>query len=266
MQRDDYIEANRKMWNERADIHAKGPVARLAERIQSPDFRTFDDVEKRIFAQIGLKDKAVIQLCCNNGRELISVKKAGAGLCVGVDVSDEFIAQGWQLARLGGVQVDFVRSSVYDLPHELEGEFDLVYITIGALGWLPDLDAFFEIVARLLKPAGQLFVYEMHPILNMFEADKGLVVEASYFQKEPFENRAEPDYLDPSQTVQSVSYWFPHTLSDIIGGCLKHGLALTHFEEYGHDISMEYAAFEDLPKKPPLSFSLVARKNLSAGY
>ncbi|HEX8993304.1 MAG TPA: class I SAM-dependent methyltransferase, partial [Anaerolineales bacterium] len=173
MQRDDYIEANRKMWNERAGIHAKGPVAELAGRIQSPDFSTFDDVEKRIFARIGLKDKTVIQLCCNNGRELISVKKAGAGRCVGVDVSDECIAQGRQLARLSGVQVEFVRSSVYDLPHALEGEFDLVYITIGALGWLPDLEAFFEIVARLLKPAGQLFLYEMHPILNMFEADKG---------------------------------------------------------------------------------------------
>jgi hypothetical protein len=54
-------------------------------------------------------------------------------------------------------------------------------VTIGVLGWLPDLDGFFGVVSRLLRRDGQLFLYDMHPILNMFEVDKGLVVEASYF-------------------------------------------------------------------------------------
>jgi ubiquinone/menaquinone biosynthesis C-methylase UbiE len=260
MQRDDYIEANRKMWNETADIHASGYVKGLAERIKAPDFSTMDVVEKRIIAEIGLKEKAVIQLCCNNGRELISLKKAGAGRCVGVDLSDKFIAQGRQLASLGGVEVEFVRSNVYDLPHGLDGEFDLVYITTGVLGWLPDLNGFFELVSRLLKTDGQLFIYEMHPILDMFEAGKGLVVESSYFRTEPFEDKEVPDYFDPSQVVKSVAYWFPHKLSDIIGGCLANGLRLTQFEEYGHDKSEVYAAFEKLEKKPPLCYSLVARK------
>ncbi len=260
MQRDDYIEANRKMWNETAEIHAKGYAVGLLERVRRRDFSTFDEVEKRIFARIGLKDKAVIQLGCNNGRELISVKKAGAGRCVGVDLSDKFIAQGRQLASVGGVDVEFMRSSVYDLPAELDGAFDLVYVTIGVLGWLPDLDAFFAVIARLLKTDGQLFIYEMHPILNMFQPEKGLVVDASYFRTEPFVDANEPDYLDPQQIVQAVSYWFPHKLSDVIGGCLRHGLSLTHFEEYGKDISEVYAAFEHLENKPPLSYSLVARK------
>ena len=45
-----------------------------------------------------------------------------------------------------------------------------------------------------------------------------------------------------------------------MGGCLSHGLSLTSFEEYGHDISEVYAAFERLSNKPPLSYSFVARK------
>jgi ubiquinone/menaquinone biosynthesis C-methylase UbiE len=260
MERDDYVEANRRRWHETADLHAKGFGARLTERVQAADFSTFDDVEKRIFEQIGLKDKAVIQLACNNGRELISVKKAGAGRCVGVDLSDNLIAQARQLAAQAGVEIQFVCSSVYDLPDVLDGQFDLAYITIGVCGWLPDLDIFWGIVARLLKPDGQLFIYEMHPILDMFDATKGLIVDSSYFRNEPFEVREEPDYLDPSQTVKSASYWFHHKLSDVINGCLLHGLSLTHFEEYGHDLSMEYAAFEEIEKKPPLSYSLVARK------
>lgn len=260
MQRDDYAEANRKHWNEAAGIHARGYDEGFLEGLKSPDFSTFDDVERRIFADIGLKDKAVIQLACNNGRELISVKKAGAGRCVGVDISEEFIGQARELAALAVVEVEFIRSSVYDLPSELDGQFDLVYLTTGVLGWMPDLEAFLDIIRRLLKPGGQLFLYEMHPIINMYDGDHGLVPDASYFRTEPFADEQEPDYLHPDQVVSAVSYWFPHKLSDVIGGCLRHGLALTHFEEYAHDISARYASFEKFETQLPLCYSLVARK------
>jgi ubiquinone/menaquinone biosynthesis C-methylase UbiE len=260
MQPGDYIEANRRMWNETAHVHAKLYASGLFDHVKAANFSTFDAVEKRIFAQIALTGKAVIQLGCNNGRELISVKKAGAGRCVGVDVSDNFIAQGRQLAGLGNVEIEFLRASVYDLPQDFDEQFDLVYVTIGVLGWLPDLDAFLQRVAYLLKSGGQLFLYDMHPILNMFEPGKELAVAASYFQREPFVDAEGPDYLDPTQVIQAASYWFPHTLADVIGGCLKHGLSLIHFEEYGHDRSEVYAAFEHLEKKPPLSYSLVAQK------
>lgn len=261
MQRDEYIEANRRKWNEAAAIHARGYDEAFLQRLKSPDFTTFDEVERRIFAEIGLEGKSVIQLACNNGRELISVKKAGAGRCVGVDISEEFIGQARQMAATAGTDIEFIRSSVYDLPPELDRQFDLVYITTGVLGWMPDLDAFLDLVRRLLKPGGQLFLYEMHPIIDMYDGDHGLVPDASYFRTEPFADAEEPDYLHPDQVVKSVSYWFPHKLSDVIGGCLKHGLTLTHFEEYAHDISARYKSFEQFETRLPLCYSLVARKS-----
>lgn len=257
---DHFTEANRKMWNETAEIHAQGYVSTLWERIKAPDYSTFDAVERRIFAQIALTNKAVIQLCCNNGRELISVKKAGAGRCVGVDISDEFITQARQLAHNAEVDVAFVCSNLYALGHEFDGQFDLVYITIGALGWLPNLDEVFGLITRLLKQGGQVFIYEMHPILNMFEPGQGLQIVSSYFRTEPFVEESSPDYYEPTQTVHSVSYWFPHKLSNVIGGCIRHGLNLTHFEEYDHDISEVFASLAALDKKPPLCYSLVAQK------
>lgn len=260
MQRDDYVEANRKHWNEAAEVHARGYDAAFLERLKSPDFTTFDDVERGIFTYIGLPGKAVIQLACNNGRELISAKKAGAGRCVGVDISDKFIAQAREMAGLAGVDAEFIRSNVYDLPRDLDGQFDLVYITTGVLGWMPDLETFFDLAARLLKPGGQLFIYDAHPILDMYDGTHGLVPDASYFRTEPFADQDEPDYLHPDQIVAAVSYWFPHKLSDVIGGCLKRGLTLTHFAEYEHDVSARYKSFEDMPTNLPLSYSLVARK------
>lgn len=260
MPREDYIQANRRMWNETAAIHAETYVNALKARIHAPDFSTFDAVEQRLFARIGLPGKAVVQLACNNGRELIAVKKAGAGDCLGVDLSDAFIEQARELATAAGVAVEFLQASVYALPETLFNRFDLVYITIGVLGWLEDLDAFFATVAALLRPGGQVFIYEMHPILNMFEGSQGLVMNASYFRREPFYAEAEPDYYDPARTIQAGSYWFAHTLGEIIQGCLDHSLALEHFAEYDHDISNVYAAFEEEVNKLPLCYSLIARK------
>lgn len=254
------IAANRATWNETADVHAAGYVQSLKQRIAAPDFTTFDEVEKRIFSQIKLPGKDVVQLSCNNGRELIAVKKAGAGRCVGVDISDKFIAQGEALAEAAGVAIEFICSDLYELDASLAGTFDLVYVTIGAIGWLPELDTYFKLIARLLRPGGQLFMYEMHPVLNMFDAKKGLEVNASYFRTEPFEDEAEPDYWHPEVVVQGKSYWYPHRLADVIGGCLENGLNLTHFKEYAHDISATYAAFETFDMRPPMCFSLLASK------
>ena len=262
MNRTDYTEANRQMWNETAAVHEKVRGDSLLERVKSRDFSTFKSVEKRLFAKIGLQGKSVVQLACNNGREIISVKKAGAGRCVGFDISDQFIAQGQALVAASGVEVELMRSSVYDIPHTYDGQFDLVYITIGALGWMPDLIEFFNIVTRLLKPHAQVFIYEMHPILNMFDPDTGLQVKHSYFQTEPLVEEAGPDYLDPTQIVQGKSYWFFHKLSDVLGGCLRNGMVVTHFEEYPDDISNVFKKFEEYELKPPLSYSLIAARRV----
>jgi ubiquinone/menaquinone biosynthesis C-methylase UbiE len=256
----DYSEANRDMWNQTADVHAKTKLAALLEAVKAPDFTTFDDVEKTIFDEIGLKDKAVIQLSCNNARELISCKKTGAGRCVGVDISDKFIEQGKLLASAAGVDIELVRSSVYDLSGDYDNVFDIVYVTIGALGWLQNMDAYFQLVSRLLKTGGQLFIYEMHPLLDMFDSETGLEVKHSYFKTEPYVVDEAPDYYDPNTVVAAKSYWFHHKLSDILGGCLQNGLTLTHFAEYDHDISNVYKPFEGFEKKPPLCYSLVAKK------
>lgn len=261
MNRDKYTEANRVTWNETAGIHADVQLQGLLQNFRDPEFTTLDAIEKGIFARLGVEGKAVAQLSCNNGRELLSVKRLGAGRCVGFDISDAFIAQGRKLARSGQIEAEFVCSDVYRIPQTYDGNFDIIYVTIGALGWLPDLDGYFSVVARLLKPGGALFIYEMHPLLDMFEAETGLEVAHSYFRTEPFESSDDPDYYDPSQRIASTSYWFHHKLSDVIGGCLQKGLSILFFEEYEHDISMVYKAFEALEHKPPLCYSLVARKS-----
>lgn len=261
MNNKNYIQANKAMWNQTADVYRQEKFDQLLAQMKQPDFSTFDEVEREVFGLIGLKDKAVAQLGCNNGRELISVKKAGAGHCVGFDLSENLIEQAKELAAASHQEVDFVCASIYDIDDTYSNSFDVIYITIGMLGWLPDLPQCFQMIDRLLRPGGHFFLYDMHPIITAFHPEKNIELDFSYFSKEPHIDETLPEYMDPSQSGKAKSYWFQHTLSDIIGQCIDLRLNLIHFKEYERDLSMIYKAFEEFEHKLPLSYSLVARKN-----
>jgi SAM-dependent methyltransferase len=255
------IEANRASWEETSRLHETSQMPRLLEGFRDPDFSTLDDVERGIYGSIGVAGKRVLQVCCNNGRELLSVLRLGAADGVGVDLAEGNLAQGRRLAQAAGLhqRVRFVQGDALELPDEL-GRFDLAFLTVGALGWLPRLQPLFDGVARLLADGGHLFVYEMHPLLDVFEPDTGTAFRRDYFAREPIADESGPDYYEPDKVIDAPSYWFHHTMGDVIGGCLKAGLTLEHFEEYPHDVSMVYRALADLPLRPPLSYTLVARK------
>ena len=235
MKRSDYTEANRRAWNETAELHGESQLPRLLESFRDPAFSTLDAIEQEVLGEIGLSGKRVAQLSCNNGRELLSVLRAGAASGVGFDISDVYIAQGRQLAAAAGLgaRVTFVRSDVYHIPSDYDGSFDLVYVTVGAIGWLPDLDRYFGIAAHLLAPGGWLFLYEMHPMLDMFDPETGLEVKNSYFRKEPYRSSGDPDYYEPDKIVEATSYWFHHTMGDVIGGVCGTGWGSSGLKSMG---------------------------------
>ncbi|MFW9992137.1 MAG: class I SAM-dependent methyltransferase [Candidatus Odinarchaeota archaeon] len=262
MDRKEYTEANRIAWNESASVHKRLVFDKLLKNFQRPSYSCLDDIERRIISKIGLEGKNVAQLCCNNGRELLSIKNLGAERCVGFDISDDFIEQARQLANAGGIACEFVQTDVYDIPTDYDANFDLVYISVGALGWMPDLEKFFRVIKRLLKPFGWLFVYETHPMLDMFESDckdDPPKLEHSYFREKPYIEDTGLDYYGHTTYKSSPTYWFHHKMSDIIDACLKNRLELKSFQEYDHDITNEFAHFEKLAVKPPLSYTLTAQ-------
>jgi SAM-dependent methyltransferase len=56
-----------------------------------------------------------------------------------------------------------VRTDVYEIGTEYDDRFDVVYVSSGGLGWLPDLPLFFAGAAALLREGGHVFVHEIHP-------------------------------------------------------------------------------------------------------
>lgn len=251
--------ANRKAWDASADHHRDAAEWKeLVSRIADPAFSCLDPTATEILSTIGVAGKAVAHVCCNNGAELISIKNLGAEECIGFDISLAFLTQGRELAALAGQDVEFVESDANALPQAYFGRFDLVVITIGTLGWFPSLEPFFASVSSLLRSGGTFFIYEMHPVLEMFEPDAPdpARIAHDYFRVEPYPITKAITY-DGSLHAGSTAYWHFHTLSEIIGGLLDHGFRLEQFREYAHNIAeTDWQPFEG--KGIPMSYAMVA--------
>ena len=259
------VEANRAAWDAAAPHHkAAAQWRRLTEGFAQPGFSCFDEVGAGLLREAGVEGSRVAQLCCNNGRELISACNLGAASGVGFDQSAAFLAQARELNAIAGRDCRFVEAEVLSLPDGWDGGFDLVFTTIGVFGWLPDLRRFFVTVARLLKPGAVYLAYEEHPILNMLEPTEGEDPNRlvhSYFKEGPFAEAASLDYFGNARYEAPLHHWFSYKISDILTAMLDAGLVLEAFREYPHNLNAE--ALDVLEKQPaqlPLSFAALARK------
>lgn len=73
-----HININKQMWELAAEIYQADGFYDALQRVQRTDFTTFDEVEQVIFnSLIDIKGKNIIQIGCNNGTEIINLKKRG---------------------------------------------------------------------------------------------------------------------------------------------------------------------------------------------
>lgn len=261
--KDEIVAANRASWNESAARHrAHDQYAALQAGFAKPGFSALDEVLTGRLKAIGLDGKAACQLCCNNGCELLSLRTLGATGLAGFDFAEEFLTQGRELAALAGTEADFVQTDITRIPERYDGSFDLALVTIGVFGWMPDLARFFATARRVLKPGGRLFIYEGHPILNMYDdRDRGgpPQPDESYFRSEPYRTDTGLDYWAKEDYAAKPNYWTFHKMSDVIMGILRAGFAIEDFEEFPHNVG-SHDHLENQPHQLPLSYVLVGRK------
>ena len=178
-----------------------------------------------------------VHLQCHIGTDTISLARLGARM-TGLDFSPASLDEARRLARQAGADVDFVQADVHDAAEVLEpGTFDLVYTGIGALCWLPDIRRWAEVVARLLRPGGRLFVREGHPVLWALT----MPARMSCWRCEyPYRETADP-IVDATRAATSrsartccnvESHSWNHGLGEIVSALLDAGLVLTELVEH----------------------------------
>ncbi|MCY0991877.1 class I SAM-dependent methyltransferase [Nannocystis sp. ILAH1] len=182
---------------------------------------------------------------CNAGQDTLSLAQLGADV-TGVDISPTAIAAAQTLAEETGIPARFVVGDLYDWLPACEVQFDVVFMTYGALIWMSDIDALFAAIARVLRPGGRLVGLEFHPLAMMFDEHGKLFYPYSGGAHVVGETgvgdyvAASGTALAPSGFVEGqVGFKNPHAthefswgVADILGAQLRAGLVLEVVREY----------------------------------
>lgn len=77
-------------WDEAAPRH-ESINATLPLDVTNVDYNNLNHDFNKLVDAYKVAGKSVVQICCNNGIDLLSIRKKGAGRCLGVDGSSAFI-------------------------------------------------------------------------------------------------------------------------------------------------------------------------------
>jgi len=259
----EYTSGNRKSWNQAMHYHRKADGNYWFEAFKDIAFTAQKEPELSMLKEVGIEGKHILQPSCNKAVELLSLSRLGAASLTGVDISDEAIKLAQEIANSAAIDASLLAMDVYDLPAGMENQFDLVYLTIGALVWLPNLSLLFQHLADVTKSGGKLFIYEQHPICEMLPWDDEKEIEPGKIVRPYFNDEVEIgtggiDYLGGATYKAEPNYEFAHTLGKILSSIASAGFCLESFTEYDNDISTMQKRHNG--KGIPLSYILIARK------
>ena len=262
-------ESNREAWDISAKHHQESEEwSKICISVREADFNCFDKAMTAALNKMNLSGKNVVQIGCNNGREILSLDSFGAGKCLGIDQSQQFINQANELNDIAKKSSEFICANIYNLPNDVPRGFDMALITIGVLSWMPDLSKFFKTIAELLNENGQLIIYETHPFLEQFEpnSETPFTLEHSYFRTEPIIEDTVITYDGSKHDGGVKSYWYIHTLSKIFTKIMDAKFQVTCFEEYAHsNREVDYSIYENAPTQIPMCYILKAKLSKDNG-
>jgi SAM-dependent methyltransferase len=226
------MRANCDRWDELVAIHARSAFYDV------PGFKAGKTSLRPIeMEELGdVAGKSLLHLQCHFGLDSLSWARRGARV-TGVDYSENAIALARSLndeLRLG---VEFLCSNVYDLPDGLDGRFDIVFTSYGAICWLPDLPRWGQLAARYLKPGGTFYMVEIHPTGLLFDDRKDVReprVGYPYFPTpEPIRSESEGTYADRSAAVRHrTSFCWVYTMADVLNALIGAGLRIEFLHEF----------------------------------
>lgn len=273
-------DTNLANWNDRVPIHITGYD--IERYVTDPELLSHvvktDLAALERFLPEGVRGLDVCHLQCHIGTDTLSLARAGA-LVTGVDFSQPALDAAAALATRLGLEAQWVLSDVLDARAAVTAAFgaarayDLVYTSIGTIGWFGDLDLWARQVAGLLKPGGLFYIRDGHPALySLDEESDALVTKYRYFA----DGRAQvwdedTSYVGEGTVEHSRTLQYPHPISETVNALLSAGLELLRLDE-GDTLPWKFSetmvelpdgdfAYPDhLRARVPTTFTVVARK------
>jgi SAM-dependent methyltransferase len=267
----EWFAANQANWDERVPIHLQS-YGLAGLRAGRGRLHPIEDAEFTV-----TPGERILHLQCHFGRDTLTLAQRGA-IVTGVDFSPPAIAAARSLAAELSLDARFVECNVYDAPAVLPepASFDSVFVTWGAINWLPGIEAWASVAAHFTRPGGRLYLAEGHPAAYVFESPRDRETAfpewfAPYFRREATALDDDRDYSDPNARLRNTrTYEWIHPLGTILSALLAAGFTIEQFAE--HD-ALPWRMFANLieggdglfrwPGEAwlPLAFSLTARRN-----
>ena len=229
--------ANRANWDERVGVHL-GPGGYDLSNLRAGHGR-LNAIEEAELPSV--RGKRVLHLQCHFGADSLTLAQRGAEV-VGLDFSIRAIEAARNLANELGLagQARFVHADVYDAVEAIPAPhaFDLVFVTWGAICWLPDITQWAQIVAGMLRPGGLLYLADGHPAAYVLDDENrspdgtpGLF--APYFSREPIIDADPGDYIDAdAQLTKATTYNWIHPLGEVATSLIAAGMTLDWLHEH----------------------------------
>ena len=274
---DRYREANRARWDETVAIHAASEFYGVDRFLAGESTLLPLDIE-----EVGeVAGKSLLHPQCHFGLDTLSWARMGADV-VGVDFAPSAVETAREISQRADLKAEFVESELYASPEILAqrlGTFDIVYVNLGALCWLPDIAGWARVCAGFLRRGGMLYVRDVHPMAQALDDESvpgELRLLYPYFETtQPQHWVGGEDYADDSASLQHHdSFEWNHSLGEIATAVIDAGLQL----EFLHE--QDWTVYKALPwlvaaergiwrlpdrdgdadRRLPLMFSLRARK------
>ena len=270
----DPVEANRRLWDARTPIHIRSDYYDV-DGFRSGRSSLHELEVREVLEGTGgsLGGKRLLHLQCHFGLDTLSWARDHGAEVVGVDFSAEAIESARALADETGLsdRARFVESDVRTL--DLGETFDVVFVSYGAICWLPELTTWASVIARHLAPHGMAYVAEIHPAASAMLDEPGtteMVVGYPYWTRgEPLRFEEQGTYADFDADIKLPEYVWSHGLDDVVNALIGAGLRLAFLREHAFTVYPQFPYLEErdgrmwvLPEEMPtfpLLFSLAAR-------
>lgn len=235
----DWLELNRRNWEARVPIHLR------SEFYDIDAFKSGKSTlrPEEIADLAPVTGKSLLHLQCHFGLDTLSWAREGAQV-TGLDFSPAAIDAANALKDELGINAEFVTANVYDASGVLDAHFDIVYTGLGALCWLPDINLWAQMVAALMKPGGQFYMLEFHPIEWVFGND--LTIEYPYFSPKDGERLVDEEtYTGKSEKLsQPETRQWNHNIGEVVTALVKAGLAINEVAEYDECVLQRWPFME----------------------
>jgi len=243
----DYIEQNRRSWNEgvmSSSVWARPVDAATIAAARAGRWQVRLTPAKPVPAAWipDMRGRDVLCLASGGGQQAPLFAAAGANV-VSFDLSDEQLRKDRLVAEREGLEVRCVRGDMSDMGVLADASFDLVFHPASNV-FVRDLGPVWRGCHRVLRPGGSLLAGFMNPAVFLFDHDEAqstgeLVVRRTL----PYSDEADmPAGQLEAKVAAGEPLEFSHSLAAQIGGQLDAGFLLAGlYEDHWHDDSWPFS-------------------------